>query len=344
MERNEFQGLGSIRTVSHVSPIDGCDNIHLIRVDGWNVIATKDINVGDMIVYCEIDSILPKENPNFTFLDGKRIKTKKMKGVVSQGIAFPLSVLPPEVTPEVGLDVTQVLGITKYESESDAEGNRGGRTESETPFPSFIIKTDENRIQNQGRMLQEILPLNLSFYVTEKLDGTSCTIYKKNGVIGVCSRNLQVKEFTSSGETNHYWGAYRQYNFDKILEKLDNIVIQGEIVGIGIQNNKYKKSDKELFVFNIIDLENGYRKYDFIEIDKFCDIHNLKHVPILDGNFKLSSENTIDEMVKLSIGQSVLNPNTKREGIVVRSHKTDLPQGQISFKVINPEFLIKYDC
>lgn len=342
MERNNFQGLASIRSVSHASPIDGCDNIHLVRIDGWNVIATKDINVGDMIVYCEIDSILPKENPAFTFLDGKKIKTKKMKGVISQGIVFPLSVLPPEITPTIGLDVTQILEITKYESESDAEGNRGGRTESETSFPSFIIKTDENRVQNQGRMLQEILPLDLSFYVTEKLDGTSCTIYKKDGIIGVCSRNLQVKEFTSTGETNHYWGAYRQYYFDKILENLDNIVIQGEIVGIGIQNNKYRKSDKELFIFNIIDL-NGYKRYDYTEIDEFCETHRLKHVPILDNNFKLPTENTIDELVKYSVGNSMLNPTVKREGVVIRSCNTDLPQGQISFKVINPEFLLKYE-
>lgn len=341
MERNEFQGLASIRSVSHVSPIDGCDNIHLIRVDGWNVIATKDINVGDMIVYCEIDSILPKENPNFAFLDGKRIKTKKMKGVISQGIVFPLSVLPPEITPVIGLDVTQILGITKYESESDKESNGRCYTESQAPFPSFIIKTDENRVQNVGRMISEYS--DETFYITEKYDGTSCTMFKKGDTDGVCSRNLMVKEFTSSGETNHYWEMYRKYNFDKIFNENNNLVIQGEIVGNGIQNNKYKFDEKHFYIFNIIDL-NGYRRYTLDEMVSFTNKYNLKMVAVLNDNFTLpTEENIVDEMVKLSIGQSVLNTNTKREGIVVRSHKTDLPIGQVSFKVINPEFLLKYE-
>jgi RNA ligase (TIGR02306 family) len=341
MERNEFNGLAHIELISHLSPIDGCDNIELARVLGWNVIVQKGFTVGDMAIFIEIDSILPVENPVFTFLGGKRIKTKKMKGVISQGIVFPCSILPPEITPTVGLDVTQALNLTKYDPEVTPQSNGRVFTESQAPYPSFIIKTDENRIQNVGRMVTEYG--NEIFYITEKYDGTSCTMFRKDDTIGVCSRNLMLKEFTSTGETNHYWEMYRKYNFDKVFAENDNLVIQGEIVGNGIQNNKYKYDNKDFYIFNIIDL-NGYRRYTLDEMVALLIKYNLKMVAVLNESFTLPSENLVDEMVKLSVGQSVLNPNTKREGIVVRSHKTDLPIGQVSFKVINPEFLIKYDC
>ena len=91
--------LASIKTISDILPIDGKDRIVLAMVDGWSVIVKKDeFQIGDNCVYIEIDSVLP-EKPEFEFLRSKnfRIKTMKMAGVISQGICFPMSILPPKV-------------------------------------------------------------------------------------------------------------------------------------------------------------------------------------------------------------------------------------------------------
>ena len=107
--------------INSIIPIEGKDRIVLATVLGWTVIVQKDFNVGDKVVFAEIDSVFP-EKPEFEFLRSKkfRIKTMKMAGVISQGIVFPLSILP-EGEYNIGDDVTEILGITQYEPTMDKE-------------------------------------------------------------------------------------------------------------------------------------------------------------------------------------------------------------------------------
>ena len=126
--------LASIQTVNAVEPIVNADAIEKIRVLGWWVVVKKgEHQPGDKLVYCEIDSLLP-ERPEFEFLrsssfksaqtdasgnevlpPGFRIKTIRLRGQVSQGICFPLSILPPGAPIEEGADVTEMLGVLKWE-------------------------------------------------------------------------------------------------------------------------------------------------------------------------------------------------------------------------------------
>ncbi|MDB5308575.1 MAG: ligase, partial [Gemmataceae bacterium] len=126
--------LASIQVVNAVEPIPNADAIERVRVLGWWVVGKKgDFEKGDQVVYCEIDSLLP-ERPEFEFLrtssfkpaqtdaagatiqpTGFRIKTVKLRGQVSQGICFPLSVLPPGAPTGEGEDVTDWLGVRKWE-------------------------------------------------------------------------------------------------------------------------------------------------------------------------------------------------------------------------------------
>src|SRR6185503_10263785 len=98
-----------------------------------------EFQVGDLAVYCEIDSLLP-DRPEFEFLKarGFRIRTIRLRGEISQGICFPLSILPEGTEITEGADVTDALGVTKYEPPIPASLSgvmKGG-------FPSFIPKTD----------------------------------------------------------------------------------------------------------------------------------------------------------------------------------------------------------
>lgn len=137
--------LASIQRIKALEPIEGADAIERATVLGWQLVVKKDeFRVGELCIYCEIDSILP-EKPEFEFLKsrGMRIRTIRLRGQISQGICFPLSFLPAETLIEEDSDVTEILGVTKYEPPIPASlaGVMKGA------FPSFIPKTDETRVQ-----------------------------------------------------------------------------------------------------------------------------------------------------------------------------------------------------
>ena len=163
--------LASIRKIEWLKPIEGRDRIELAGVLGWQVIVKREeFAVGDLCVFCEIDSVLP-EKPEFEFLRPKnfRIRTMKLGSTVSQGIVFPLSILPPKKKGEYELDedVTAVIGVTQYEPTMDKEPDTTSSKKTKWPrwlmrhawfrslvlgkkkkkggFPSFISKTDEVR-------------------------------------------------------------------------------------------------------------------------------------------------------------------------------------------------------
>jgi len=109
--------LASIQKIRALTPIEGADAIEMATVLGWQLVVKKgEFQAGGLCVYCEIDSILPAR-PEFEFLKprGMRIKTIRLRGQISQGICFPLSILPEGSPIEEGADVTEILGIAKWE-------------------------------------------------------------------------------------------------------------------------------------------------------------------------------------------------------------------------------------
>jgi len=339
MERN----LASIRKITNITPIDGADKIELATIDSWKVVVAKDANhkSGDMVIYCEIDSFLPIRD-EFEFLrkssykkmgdqEGFRLKTIKLRGQVSQGLILPIVVLnPPDtniyVTPFEGLDVTEMLGIVKYEPPIPAE--LSGKVKG--LFPSFLRKTDEERVQNLTKEYEQYKSLGRKFYVTEKLDGSSATFYYKDGVFGVCSRNLELLET----EGNTFWKVVRELDLENKMKSLGkNISIQSELIGESVQGNPYKIKGQTIRCFNLfnIDTQEYYSLTDFKDT---VEMLGLKTVPVLDTNFKLPD--TIDELLKFADSKSELNTNYDREGIVIRTLDR-----KISFKVISNKFLLK---
>jgi len=225
-----------------------------------------------------------------------------------------------------GLDLTQILNIIKYEPPIPPE--LSGKVIGQ--FPSFIRKTDEERIQNFSDEYQEMRKFR--YFASEKLDGTSCTMYF-NQKFGICSRNLELAE----GDTTQ-WKLAREFGLISKLENLGrNIALQGEIIGEGIQKNKYKLKGQEFRLFNIFDIDNYeyLPKSEMLEIaEQFC----LKIVPTVFENIELPL--TIDELLEIAEGKSVLNTQTEREGLVWVS--VDSPE-RISFKTISNRFLLKYE-
>lgn len=352
--------LASVQVITKLDPIPNADKIEVATILGWQVVVQKEqFKVGDKVVYVEVDSIMP-EKPEYEFLRERkfRVRTIKLKGQVSQGIVFPLSVIGTknyERTPE-GTDVTEALGIRYYDPQGDIERKlaeeQANRQKSKVKrflsrygwfrklfvrrqgFPAFIKKTDEDRVQLFPNICET--HKDVVFDVTEKLDGQSATYFlvKKRGLFrttyefGVCSRNLLLPK----ADNSTYWRIAKQYKIEDSLREIigdeDYVVLQGEIVGPGVQGNKYGFGENRFYVFNLI-----YPKQGRLSYRDMCSkiSYQLILVPFL---FSTYLPENIPQIVEWSRGVSV-KANIPREGIVCRS-------GNMSFKVINPDFLLKY--
>ena len=342
--------LATIRKIKGINPIEGADAIELAVVDGWQVVVAKNVGhqVGDLVVYCEIDSFLPIE-PEFEFLrkssykkmgdqEGFRLKTIKLRGQISQGLILPYSVIPiaqfatAADLPE-GMDVSEMLGIVKYEPPIPAQ--LAGKVKGS--FPSFLRKTDEERIQNLEKEYTEwALSSKHQFYATEKLDGSSFTCYIKNGEFGVCSRNMDLLET----EDNTFWAVARKLDLENKLRSFGkNICFQGEMVGSGIQGNHYNMKDQTVFFYNIFLIdEREYVGYD--EFRNMLFDLDLACVPVLSYPFNFPADSeaafpTVSALLRSAEGKSVLNDKVEREGLVIRSMDRT-----ISFKAISNKFLL----
>ena len=353
--------LASVQVIKDLKPIKGRDRIELATVEGWEVIVGKgDFKVGDLCVYIEIDSVLP-DRPEFEQARKRsnRIRTMKMAGVYSQGIIYPLTILPNMIDNHTvsynqyheGDDVTAILGITKYDEYAGEEPVKVSRKlkynwfqkiwykifgfsqRKKGGFTSLVSKTDEIRIQNIPEALNNKEPV----VVTEKVDGCSMTATIEHTFLGdkfnLYSRNLRIDK-----DNSHYWKAAIGYDLEGRMELMleENggkwLAIQGEVAGPAIQGNPYKLKDIDFYIFNIID-EAG--RWSTEKMAEWCYRYGLNPVPVLDTNYILPD--TVDGMLQYATNRSLINPDVLREGVVVRSK-----DGKQSFKAVSPEYLIKH--
>ena len=306
----------------------------MATVGGWDVVVKRgEFAVGDLAVYIEIDSwvghdlapFLSKGNEprEYNGVRGERLRTVRLRGQVSQGLLLSRYIVLDRVGEiHEGQDITELLGIQKWEAPIPASlaGDVRGA------FPSFIPKTDQERIQN---LTQEFDTWNgLEWEGSEKLDGSSMTVYHKDGDFGVCSRNWNLAD----SEGNSLWQQARKYNLEQVLAQEGNYAVQGEIIGEGIQGNPYRIQGQDFFVYDVFDI-NAQRYLTPVERRKFVERNGLNHVPVIYSD--IATPVSVNVTLELAEGRSVLNPNTEREGLVFKSG------GVVSFKAISNKFLLK---
>lgn len=358
--------LASIQKILDIQPIEGADAIVVATINSWKVVVKKDeFNIGDLVVYCEVDSWIPHKLAPFLSkgqyprvyegVEGERLKTVRLRGQISQGLILPLTcirntddnVLKGEfpliealndirlvLGKEAGeqeitqIDFSELLGIVKYEPPVSAQlaGISLGA------FPIQVPKTDEERIQN---LTNEWLTLSTYWYeVTEKLEGSSMTVGLINDEFKVCSRNLNLKEV----EGNTLWGLARKYDIEANLRfrGADGLVFQGEVIGEGIQGNHYGIKGQDFYVYAIYSVKLG--KYVIPHIRReMCEIYGLKHVPLIDDEAHFTGQ-TIDAVLNQADGYSRINPKVLREGIVCKRCGVD----QEHWKAVSNKYLLKH--
>lgn len=341
---------------------------------------------GDKCIYFEIDSLVDAQDERFEFLEKRkyRIKTQRMCKTISQGLVMPLSLFPELKNPEVGTDLTEKLNVKYYVPEDNKRKANGiskkakyqsmasryphifkkkpvrwlmrrewgrklmflffGRKRDKgNAWPSHIAaKTDVERIQNEIWVLQDKSP----YVVTEKVDGSSCSVFAERGRFGkikyyVCSRNVvfQDEKQKCFYDENIYFEMYHKYNMKEILTKiledyaLKNVAIQFEVFGPNVQKNDYSLSEREGRVFHIV---SNREKFPMDKVVEICEKYGLPHVPIIDDNYILPD--TIEEVQAFVESEGSKINGKMKEGVVFYDKAT----GQKYFKFVSPEYLMKF--
>lgn len=219
----------------------------------------------------------------------------------------------------------------------------GKTSDKKAGWPAWVAKTDEERVENMPWIFDNKSP----FVATEKIDGTSTTFTMKRGKFGkndfyVCSRNVVFDKPDKNCfyDTNVYIEMAEKYDIEKILESiltddptLDWVTLQGETYGAGIQKRDYGLKEHRFAGFNFITSKEG--RWDSVRAAKFMTQYNIPWVPILDENYILPD--TIEELRAFSHNEGSRIDGVIKEGIVFRSQ-----DGSMSFKCVDPEFLMKY--
>lgn len=359
MINNGKRVMAWLTKIDDIQKHHNADSLDIIKIGGWTLVDRCGLySKGDWCVYVSIDSWVPHSIAPFltkpdhspkTYIDilGQRLRTIKLRGVISQGIILPVTVKEgfatinclqdcPRLDLEDGLDVSDLLGIIKWEKPITDVRLRGLVRGN---FPSFIFKTDQERVQN----LSKILPVfdGKTFSITEKLHGTSCTVYVADDDSGVCSRNMNLKQT----DDNVFWNVAVKYDLiglaQKIKEKYGfNCALQGEIIGVGINGNMYNLSDHRFHLFDIFNIDK--QKYVMPDtviyiMKSICSDFESMMVPVIDTQFLFNGEiHTIDYLLNLVEVKSKLNNKAWIEGYVFRTNSDPYT----SFKVVSNKFLM----
>jgi len=332
--RDEGRALATVARIDGIAGIPGADRIVAATVRGWTVVVGKgEFEVGQRVVFFEIDTALPVDDQRYAFLaprgtktyegrDYHVLKTARLRGVYSQGLVLPLSLFFKDGAPEDGLDLTDRLDLYKWEQPLPAgQGQQAG------PFTLLARKTDSERVQNLADAWPSIQQFH--WYATEKVDGTSITIVRDYfGKHRVMSRNWEIAE----GD-NLYWRAAYASGLMDGLSYGD--AIQGEIVGPGIQGNRLGLSDVRVVVFD------GWKDGQLVSRGFWGPAALALRAPRYDIPFPATPEEAVTQVDGI---KSLLSPGHLAEGVVWHTmcgNTLRVLDGRSTFKVVSNKYLLK---
>lgn len=334
--------LVTIQRVHNITPMENADRLECVHVLGWTCVAKKgEFQINDLCVYFEVDSFLPIEE-KFEFLranchranirmgEGFLLKTQKIRGQISQGLILPVDILPEGTNIQVGEDVTEILGVRKWEEGADAGKSIG-------KMPQIIPRTGELRVQSYPELIEELKQAG-PYYISTKMDGTSVTMYRQDGRFGVCGRNYEYGD----SEPCPFWDYARKYQIEEKLKlhQMDNLALQGEFCGKGIQSNRLKLREHQWYIFTVIDLQTGER-YSLERMKELCCLLGLTMVPIEETG-DVFPYSAVEELLERAKGKYPSGSN--KEGIVIRPLTpvySETIAEPLSMKVLNNDYLLR---
>ena len=342
--------LVHIEKVKSIEPIAGADNIELAKVLSWQVVVKRgEVTPGSIVALFEIDSFLPIED-RYEFLrassyrnnevgEGFRLHTVKLRKTLSQGLALPLSFFPELEQTEMteGQDLTDILHVKLYEEPEpvNMHGMIAGKVSSMFPV------TEQERIQNIYDVAKDMFR-DVSFEVTEKINGTSDSNYLRDDKFGVAGHHMRYKE----GSDNLYWQVARDIDMEGALRSVGrNIAVQGEAAGSKIQKNPLRIKGHRWFMFDVYDFDEHRYLTPAERLEVYDLLHDysplIEHVPVIEPvAYPFLSSESVDDILKKADGKSLICPDAAREGIVYKAN--EIVGGIIpSFKVLSNALLLK---
>ena len=386
--------LVSLRVICKLEEHPNADRLEIACIDGWKVVVGKgEFREGETILFFEADSLIPVSK-DFEFLrkycyinkawllgimpnsEAFRIRTIKLRGVISQGLVAPLSgVFKSKVvaSEENNITLDEVFGVIKYSMPEKISGSIGRLV---GVFPSFIPKTKQERLQNiHNAELESIYNSNETFEVTKKYDGSSITIYSKicNQIswldkvlysiseflgiqlppqyrYGVCSHNTE-RDLSDANDTFSKaaldsgilegLAAYVDLEYDK-TGKYGEYAVQAELCGPGIQKNRYEFTKPRVIIFDVYDITaQKYllpeQRYEFIEGMLAANDYKYDYFRAIVEYDNIPLPTT-DVNSLVSMGEFKLSSGYENEGLVWKSMTRDF-----SFKAISRDYLLKED-
>ena len=342
--------LASIQEITNIEPIENADAIELAHVLGWQCVVKKnEVSIGDKVVYFEIDSFLPIRQ-EFEFLrsssyrnsellgEGFRLRTMKFRGQISQGLVLPITLfneIPSNI--EIGTDVTELLGVRKWEIPEQA--TTGGTVIGNLPYD--VPKTDETRVQSNPDLIKEFS--NIEYYISSKMDGSSHTLSINTDGFHVTGHNYEYKD---DGKSDFYNFILSRDYKEKMINYVANnnvksLVIQGEFCAPGIQKNPLKLTKPEWYVFTI---KIDGKRVGLDKMLEICKTLDMPTVPIEERGFDLPSKYpTVESLLERADGNYTIGGG-KKEGIVIRPTEpihSNLVSGPLSMKVVSNKYLLK---
>ncbi len=333
-----------IAKIENLDPIKGSETLEVAKILGWTVVVKKDaFKVNDLVVYFTLGAVPDPSNAAFDHLKVKgrmkQLKSKKVKGVLSQGAIVPLDTVksygvePASV--QVGQDMSAVMKVRKGVDEEEADVYVKDLPEQE-PFPSFIPRTEEERLQNIPDVLKELA--GQPVIVTRKEDGCSASFALNAGRVYICSRNNIWNKRTKA--SSQVYTIAEKYKLPEALKQLGrNIGIQGEIVGPGISENRLGLKDKEFRVFNVFDID-AQAYLGHAEMLEVCQKLGLNTVPVVYTGTLPADWLTVEDVLKY-VETIKYTETCPAEGIVVKTNRP-APDKRISFKLVSNLYLTKY--
>ncbi len=345
----DMRKLASIQKIKRTEPVEGADRIELARVLGWQCVVSKgDFHPGDLCVYFEVDSFLPVED-RYAFLaassfrknelvgEGFHLRTMKFRGELSQGLCMPLSRFPEIEEPKEGEDVTQLLGVKKWEIPEMA--TTGGTVIGK--LPADVPKTDETRVQSAEEVIREFD--GMCYYISTKMDGSSHSVSFDTNGFHVTGHNFEYKDDGTSSfyEFLKKRGIPERMEAFKEKEKLKLLTIQGEYCGPGIQKNRMKLKGPEWYVFTV--REDGER-VGLREMQRVCEELRLETVPIEEMGAELPSHYPTVESLLERAEKGTYSCGARKEGIVIRPMEPVYSRklgAYLSLKAVSNKYLLK---
>ena len=326
--------LASIEKITKLSPHSNADKLELVQVLGYQGVVPIGLHKeGDLVVYIQPDTVLPKDQEwaeEYIRYSPKRVKAVRLRGEWSEGVVAPLSkwdsgsgIMKMINDSDVGLEVSDSIGVVKYDPPLPTNESAIGE------LPYGLGKTDEERFEN---MLDK-LPMGEIVDVTLKIDGQSTThgYYVEDDKYFLTGRRYEI----NPDEENRY-----SIHVPKIKDKLIayckkynvSLAFRAESYGNGIQGNKinvHSAKPRSLAIFSIYNLdERKYeRKGSIHYLYNVCNEIELETVPLLEENVVLTEE----LIEKYSKGLKKLPNGNLFEGVVI-NHANG------SFKIINKHY------